>query len=303
MIRVIAMAALAMIAPMSDAAAQGREVLGNGRIVNNDLYGDASDRWQTGSVAGSHVVGYGWTGMLPDRPFDILEYRIGGQVVTPANLRTPDPTDRPYAGVWTLGAHTHFQRGMVEMAMGADLAIVGQQTGLSDLQTALHDGLGVTAASKQVTDNQVGDGFYPTLVTEAATTIPLGGQAVVRPFVEGRWGLETLARVGADVTIGGVGQGELLVRDAITGQRYRTVTQPIQGFSYVLGGDFAYVDSSELLPANKVTATDTRTRLRAGVHWQGERNTVFYGVTYLSKEFEAQPKGQVVGSVRMKLDF
>jgi hypothetical protein len=53
----------------------GRIVLGHGRLTNNDLLGDLDDRWQTGSVSSSRVVGRNWSGMLPDRPFNILEYR------------------------------------------------------------------------------------------------------------------------------------------------------------------------------------------------------------------------------------
>lgn len=282
----------------------GREVLGHGRLTNNDLLGDGKDRWQTGSVASSRVVGRGgWTGMLPDRPFDVLEYRLAVQVIAPENMRKPKANDRPWAGALTVGVHTHFARGPVELSMGADLSATGPQTGLSDFQTAVHDLMGVDPASKSVLSNQVENGFHPTVVLEAGNSVAVGGQAVLRPFAEARAGLETMVRVGADLTLGTVGQGELLVRDAVTGQRYRAVSNPLAGFSYVLGGDMAYVDSSALLPDDQVEATDMRNRLRAGVHWQGERNAAFYGVTWMSKEFEGQGSGQTVGSVRLDFKF
>lgn len=304
MLRVIAMAALAVLATVPQTFAQGREALGNGRLVNNDLYGDGSDRWQTGSVSGSHVVGYGWTGFLPDRPFDLIEYRINAQVAAPADLRKPAAGDRPFAGMLSLGAHTHFARGAMEYSAGLDLAFTGPQTGLSAFQVGLHDLMGVTAASKSVTDNQIDNGIHPTFVGEAARSFSFGNAAVVRPFVETRWGLESMIRAGADLSIGTVGQGELLVRDPVTGQRYRVVKQLAPGFSYILGGDVAWVDSSALLPADRgYQLTDTRNRLRAGMHWQGERNSAFYGVTYLSEEFKAQPEGQFVGSVRLDIKF
>lgn len=307
MFRVLTMAACAMfcLAPVfaAKAQAEGREVLGHGRLTNNDLFGDLDDRWQTGSVSTSRVVGRGWVGVLPSKPFDILEYRLAGQVMAPEDLRTPDPGDRPFAGALSLGVHTHFMRRGYEVTVGADLVATGEQTGLGALQTAIHDGLGVSPASKSVLDTQVDNGVHARLVTEAGRSFSLGGQAAVRPFAEARWGVENIARVGADLTLGSVGQGELMVRDTVTGQRYRAVANPFTGFSYVLGGDIAYVDSSEFLPSDQVELTETRSRVRAGVHWQGERNAAFYGVTWLSEEFEAQDSGQMVGSVRLDFRF
>ncbi|MFW2588413.1 lipid A-modifier LpxR family protein [Sagittula sp. SSi028] len=308
----------AMPAYQADAAAQayggvdygrrgflGREVLGHGRLTTNDLFGDGNDRWQTGSVATSRVVGRGgWTGSLPQQPFDILEYRLSAQVIAPEDIRTPDAEDRPFAGALSLGVHTHFARGPLEMSAGANLVVTGSQTGLGAFQTAVHDALGVEPASIDVLDDQIDNDVHPTLVLEAGNPMGLGGTAVLRPFAEARAGVESMVRVGADLTLGTVGQGELMVRDSVTGQRYRAVTAPLTGFSYVVGGDIAYVDSSAFLPEDDgYEVSETRNRLRAGIHWQGERNAAFYGITYLSKEFEDQDSGQTVGSVRLDFKF
>ena len=76
------------------------------------------------------------------------------------------------------------------------------------------------------------------------------------------------------------------------------------GFSYVLGGDIAHVQDSAFLPEDRgYDLTATRSRLRTGVHWQGERNAAFYGLTWMSKEFKAQDGSQVVGSVRLDFKF
>lgn len=284
---------------------EGRVVLGHGRLTTNDLIGDGNDRWQTGSVISSRVVGRGgWIGALPDRPFDILEYRLGGQVMAPDDMRNPSVGDRPWAGALSFGVHTHFMRGPVEVAMGGDLVVTGKQNGLSAFQTAVHDLIGVQPASKSVLDNQVSNGVHPTLVLEAGNTMALGSGGVLRPFAEARAGAETLVRAGADLTFGSVGQGELMVRDPVTGQRYRAVSNPLAGFSYVMGGDLSYVNDSVYLPASSgVDMKNTRSRLRAGLHWQGERNAAFYGLTWMSKEFEAQDSGQVVGSMRVDIKF
>lgn len=303
MIRLFAVALVAVFACAHSVSAEGREMLGHGRLISNDLLGDFKDRWQSGSVASSRVVGYGWNGFLPDRPFDILEYRLGGQVMTPEDFRNPDDGDRPFAGALSLGLHTHFQRGGTEFALGADLVVTGPQTGLGDLHTGLHDMLQQNPARPSVLDDQIEDGFHPTFVGETGRQFAVG-QGIIRPFSELRWGAETLARVGADLTFGPVGQGELLVRDPVTGQRYRSVYEYVPGMSYVLGGDLAWVDSSVFLPEDRgYEAEKSRARVRAGIHWQGERNATFFGVTYLSEEFKGQDEGQMVGSIRLRVKF
>jgi hypothetical protein len=305
MIRVSALAVSALLCLAAPPAfSEGRTLLGSGRLTTNDVFGDFKDAWQSGSVSSSRIYGTGWHGALPSRPFDLLEFRIGGQLITPGNIVTPLPGDRPFAGSLSLGVHTHYAQRQIEIALGADLVVTGPQTGLDDLQTAIHDGLGILPASQTVLSNQIENGVHPTLVTEAGRSFALGGQAVLRPFAEARWGVESLARVGFDLSLGGVGQGELLVRDPVSGHRYRTVTGAGTGFSYILGADVAQVDSSVYLPESRgYVLTDTRSRVRAGVHWQGKDNAVFYGLTWLSEEFEAQADSQLVGSVRLNLQF
>lgn len=304
MTRFFATLICAALSVATTAQAEGRDYLGNGRLVNNDLFGDTKDRWQTGSVAASRYFGSEWTGALPDRPFDLLEFRIGGQIVAPANLQNPAAGDRPFAGLWSFGLHTQFARGAAEYSLGGDLVIMGPQTKLDELQTGLHDALGVAPASAAVLNSQIGNNIYGTFVGEMGRNFELGEVGHVRPFTEVRYGHETMARVGFDVTFGSVGQGALLARDPVTGQRYRALSDEVPGFSYVFGGDIAYVNSSALLPEDQgFEVKKARGRARAGVHWQGENNAVFYGVTWLSEEFEGQPNGQAVGSLRLDLNF
>lgn len=302
MIRLLVMA-LAILFCTQPASAQNREAIGYGRLINNDLLGDLDDRWQSGSVASSRVYGYGWGGVLPDRPFDLLEFRLGGQIITPEDLRNPSGGDRPFAGVLTFGLHTHFEYGGNDVSVGGDLVFTGPQTRLGDLHTGIHDLLGQPPASPSVLDDQIEDGFFPTFVGEIGRPVEIG-PGTLRPFSELRWGVETMARVGVDLTLGSVGQGELLVRDPVTGQRYRAVYEAVPGFSYVMGGDLAFVENSALLPKDRgYEVEQMRARMRAGLHWQGEKSATFYGVTYLSEEFEGQPEGQFVGSIRLKLKF
>ena len=305
MFRLIAAALVASFGLSVVADAQERSRLGYGRLITNDLLGDGEDRWRTGGVQSSRVWGPTWTGVAPAGFGQLLELRLGAEILAPDDLRNLLPNDRPYAGALSVGLYTHFQRGRTEFAVGGDLVFVGPQTKLDEFQDAFHDALNVTSPSDAVRAGQIGNAINPTAVVEIGQTYDLGGRSVVRPFVEARAGNETLLRAGFDVTIGELGRGELLVRDSVTGQRYRTVQADWSGFSFVFGADVAAVSDSEFLPdGGNVVLRDTRERIRAGVMWRSEVGiTGFYGLTYLGEEFEGQNEGQVVGSVRVRVAF
>ena len=296
----IGMALLTLSGP---ALAQDRVTLGWGRIFSNDALGDGHDRWRTGSYSVSRIRGIGWSGDLPQGFGEILEFRARAETLAPGSLVNPDVGDRRYAGVLAFGLHTHFNRRGFDVALGADLAFVGPQTGLSRFQGGVHDLLGLPEAT--VYDDQLGNAVYPTLVAELGRSVGIAGTARLRPFVEAQAGIETFLRVGGDLVIGQFGQGDLMLRDGATGQRFRAIDgSPGQGVSLVLGGDVTQVFASKLLPiGDDATLSDTRTRLRAGVHWQGEKASVFYGLSYLGREFEQQPEGQVLGSLSLNMKF
>lgn len=292
-------------APVAAQPAPGRrQNLGIALVFDNDLVGDHDDRWRTGAIVGSYVRGYDWTGTAPAQLGELIEFRFLSQAIAPVDLVVPNPVDRPYAGMVSLGVHSHANRGGTELSLGADLVIVGPQTGIDSFQKSLHELFDSDPPSAAVLANQIPNTIRPTVVAEVARNYDLGGTAALRPFVEARLGDESLLRVGADLTFGAVGRGELLVRDPVTGQRYRVITQPERGFSFTLGGDIAYVADSIYLPSSRGYAlSDHRDRLRAGVHWQGRRTGVFFGMTYLGEEFAAQPEGQVVGALQVNLTF
>tara|TARA_R110002049_G_scaffold23781_3_gene84472 strand:+ start:82486 stop:83403 length:918 start_codon:yes stop_codon:yes gene_type:complete len=305
MFRLIAAALLAPLVALSPAHAGDRQRLGYGHLITNDFLGDGQDRWRSGAVSSSRIWGPTWTGTAPAGFGELVELRLGMAVLAPDNLRMPAVGDRPYAGTLSAGLHTHFSRQGYDISLGGDLVFTGPNTGLGSLQRAFHDLLDTTGPSSTMLDNQIGNGVHPTFVGEVGRSVDLGHNMRLRPFVEARAGAETLLRVGADLTIGDIGQGELLIRDITTGQRYRSIQNPdLGGFSFVLGADIAHVADSIYLPENRgFVLTDRRDRLRAGVHWQGDGASVFYGVTWLGREFEAQTEGQLVGSLRVNLRF
>lgn len=303
MIRILTVAALGLSLLSSVASAQERTRLGYGRLINNDFLADTKDRWRTGSVVSSRVWGPSWEGAAPDTFGELLEFRIKAEIIAPENLAASAAGARPYAGSLSFGLHSHFKTREAQVAVGLDMVLTGPMTQLDEFQGILHDVLGVNEASTATLANQIGNGVHPTFVMEMGRDYSLGG-ATVRPFVETRIGVETMVRVGADVTVGQVGQQELMVRDPVSGQRYRTIQHKLPGYSFVVGGDIAKVASSVYLPSNRgFTLSDSRQRLRAGLHWQGERSSTFYGVTWLGEEFVGQKEGQLVGSLRLNLDF
>jgi hypothetical protein len=292
------------VAIVGMAGAEGRSRIGYGLIFTNDLIGDGDDRWRTGSVASSRIYAPGWEGQAPARFGELLELRFNGEIIAPDDLSNPAPVDRPFAGALSLGLHTHLTSAQMEYAIGADLVVVGPQTGLDDFQDWLHDFVGGDEISGATKRGQVDDGVYPTAVLEAGRSFDLGA-ARLRPFAEARVGVETLVRAGADLSFGSLTSGELLVREPVTGQRYRAVRQDVPGAAFILGADIAWVEDSEFFPGSAtVSPEDYRARVRGGVHWEGRSGaSVFYGLTWLSEEFEEQREGQVVGSLQFRLRF
>jgi hypothetical protein len=285
------------------AVAEDRVTLGWGRMFTNDALGDGKDRWQTGSYQVSRIRGYTWAGMLPKALGDIWEFRASSQIAAPADLVSPDAGDRRYAAQLALGLHTQFDWKGNEVGLGAGFAFVGPQNGISNFQEWIHRMLGLP--QPLVVDQQIGNSIFPTFEAEFGRRIEVNSSAMLRPFVQAQLGPESLIRVGGDLSIGAFGRDDLMVRDGVTGQRYRVVEGTRdQGVSLVIGGDYARVFDSQILPSNAAaTAMDNRSRLRAGLQWQGEKAAAFYGLTYLSEEFEQQTEGQLLGSLSVNLKF
>lgn len=295
------------------AAGQGADTsprwarVGYGRLIVNDLIGDRKDRWRTGSVASSRIYMQGgaaaWEGHAPAQFGELWELRFLGQVISPESLRRPAADDRRQAGALSLGLHSHVAREEWDISLGGDLVVIGPQTGLDGLQDQLHGIFGAARLSDDLRDGQIGNKIRITAVGELGRNIDVSANTRLRPFVEARIGDETLLRAGVDVMIGQTGTAELWLRDPVTGHRYRSMYVN-KGFGVVLGGDIAYVDQSVYLPdGGGAVLKNTRTRLRAGIHWQGESDAAFFGLTYLGEEFESQDEGQLVGAIRWKWAF
>ncbi|NOX74198.1 MAG: lipid A deacylase LpxR family protein [Alphaproteobacteria bacterium] len=285
-----------------------RQWLGKARLWSNDEIGDRRDRWRTGSYSLSYIRGTGWNGRLPGSFGDLVEYRIRGEVIAPASLYAAlDPADRRLVGVLQVGAFTHMRVNQTDVSLGLDLVFTGPQSRMAEFQSAIHQSLGFIATP--ILGSQLGNAVYPTLNAEASRQYRLstdGARRVVfRPFLEGQLGVETYIRAGGDFTFGNLGEGDFQVRDVTTGQRNVALKgNRTRGVSFILGGDVAYVQSSQYLPAALGPAAQKlRYRLRTGIYAEDERKSLFYGVTWLGREFQGQSSGQILGSVTLRLKF
>lgn len=289
-------------APVLAQDVDGRQSLGMARVFTNDTIADRKDRWRSGGYGISAFRGPEWSGTLPSQPFSVMEYRLRGEVMAPDNLTRPAAGDRLYAGSLWLGAHTHLAWQGLDVTAGADVVVTGEQSGVRQLQSQIHDWFSMPRMD--VENFQVANGVYLHGTVEMAKAVTLSW-GELRPFAELQAGVENMARAGVDLTIGSLGQAGLRARDPITGQRIAGIVETgASGWSFLLGGDVAHVDSSIFLPESRgYTVEQTRQRMRLGANYAVGTSNFFYGVTYMSEEFVGQSEGQLVGSLSLNLRF
>ncbi|MAM62633.1 lipid A-modifier LpxR family protein [Maritimibacter sp. UBA3975] len=303
-LRLCAALCLALAAVPAQAQVGGWSYLGWANVTTNDSTGDGQDRWQSFSTTTSFLFGPEGTTDLPTGFGTLLEARIGTQIVTPANTRTPAPGDRPAAGAIRAGLFTHFARGGWDLSLGAGVEAVGPATRILAIQDRFHRTLGFDRLAPGVIAGQVGNRLRPMGHAEAAYNIVIDEAVTFRPFASAHVGLESYARVGFDLLVGPGFRNGVIARDYVSGQPYQVlkrVNEP--GISVLFGADVARVFSSSFLPSPGYTLTPVRARLRGGVLLEERNFSLFYGATYLTPEFTAQPGGQLVGTMQFRISF
>ncbi|MFT6424173.1 MAG: hypothetical protein ACJAX9_000521 [Celeribacter sp.] len=283
------------------AVSQERQNAGVGRLFSNDFFGDGQDRWHTMSYALSVMRGPDASGVAPEAFGRLVEHRLRSEVIAPENL-TAAVADRPYAGVLSYGLHSHSRVGAVQSRVGLDVVALGPQTGIGRLHSWVHDGLN---SPRPDLTTQLPNAVYPTLSGEMAQTVHIG-DFEVRPFAEAQYGVETFTRLGADIFFGTRSLDVVRLRDVTTGQLYDPVIKGRNepSVEFRLGADVAHVWSSKYLTgAGDQSLEPVRFRGRAGVQLSAPQADLFYGVSWLSPEFEGQTEGQLVGSLNVNLRF
>ncbi len=268
--------------------------------ISNDSIGDWHDRWRSSSVEVGILVGANGTDTLPTRLGQLREYRFRSDVLMPADITTPNPRDRRHAGVLAFGLHSYAGLGEVDLRIGGDLVMIGEQTGLYDVQTRLHRILGFDRPN--LPDFQIENTVRLDISSEAGIRMGFSN-GTIRPFMEIRIGTEDLFRTGVDLALG-TKMDNLMMRVDSTGHRvpYGIIRKP--GFAFVAGVDVAWVDDSLYLPETfGYSLTQPRIRIRGGTHYIGNHFDAFYGLAWLGKEFQKQPEGQFVGTLQVRFDF
>lgn len=302
--RLMAFVALCCAAFASPLAAQERGLLDYTTFATNDLYGDGQDRWQSASNTISFLYGPKDRYDPPAQFGRLWELRGGLQIITPENTRAPAAGDRRVAGILRAGLWTHAARGGWDVALGGGVEAVGPATRLISLQDRFHQRFGFDRISAGAQASQIGNRVRPMASATASYDVSLGDAVTLRPFVEGRYGLESFARAGFDLTLGPGFDHGVFGRDYVTGHKYQVLegaTEP--GVTAVFGADVARVFSSAYLPAPTYGPTALRSRVRAGMMVEDKLFSLFYGATYLGPEFVGQGSGQVVGSWQLQLKF
>jgi len=295
----LAVAISAAVTVATPAGASERGILGWSHVIVNDSIGEFRDRWQSSYVHGSVFLGPQRGDLGEIQLGEILEVRLSSQIATPENLTFPRPDDRPFAGALGVELLTHGSFGAVEASLGAGLVAVGPQTATFRVQRRLHEILGFPLPRPE--GREIGDAVYPVISAEIGRSF--GSGTTVRPFAEARAGIEDLLRVGIDISWGAGGE-TLYVRDPVTGHRAPGLwLDAPPGWRVFAGADAAWVGGSRLLPAAFGPAPVSRARLRAGAEWRAEEWAVFYGLTYLTPEFEGQREGQFLGAFQLRLNF
>ncbi len=267
------------------------EVIGTSLAVSNDSQG-YYDRWQSNSVQAGVFTRQGGG--------PILEYRFRSDILSP-ELKTPvDPDDRRHAGVLSFGLHAYRDLGSADLRFGGDIVAVGPDTGILELQKKIHEIFGYPIPDYD--GFEIEDALRPQLSAEVGRSFAWR-QISARPFAEAILGPEDMLRAGIDLIWAPSPGAGPMARMGSTGHRLPTVDGG-RGISLHLGADVAKVADSLYLPENlSYQLTPLRRRVRAGLGWQGERLSVFGGVAWLDREFEAQPEGQAVGMLHLGLTF
>jgi len=295
--RLASLALLTILATPAVAAAEATK----SHFLTNDALGDGEDRWRSAGFA--YYLGYEGerTNGIPHH------FRINTQIISPQAPTGSSGPDRPYVGMFGVGAFLNHRIGLTDVTAGGEVAMIGEQTGISELQNTFHDVFGTDGYMPNEDEglNQVPDAITGMASTEVAMNYYVGQKGLVRPFGGAQYGYETFLRAGVDLMWGEYSYAERFVRDPISGfiqpaSEYRKTA--LEGFSILAGVDYTAVTESDFFPESSgVVMEPGRLRARLGFQAGFKDVSIFYGLTHLTKEFEGQDEGQTVGTISFQM--
>lgn len=289
---------LLILAGQATAADKQRLLKGNrlafSRLLTNDYIGDRKDRWRT--------FAYAISVLKPLKNGGISEVRFRAEIIAGSRLKLApgQDQDRRMAGIFGFGAYHSNRIGDGDYRIGVELTTVGPQTGLVKLQEHVHEFIGQDGPSAHSQELQISDKTFLSLSGEIGRSFTTG-RAEIRPWVGAEGGPEALTRVGIDL-IWGHAAGNFGIRDELTGWRIPVIQSPnVLGKSFITGFDIAYIENSSYIKKDDLMQNRFRFRTGGLLDFYGGR--IFYGATYLSKEFKDQPDAQVIGSISFGMHF
>lgn len=272
-------------------------------FFTNDFFGDGRDRWRSAS----YTVFLGFEG---EKTGGIAhDFRFRAEIISPwGSKKQPTNDDRPYVGMLGFGLFVNENFGKIQYNAGAEILLTGDQTKIADFQQGFHDLTGIAGyLPKDMPHNHVGDSVTGMVSAEVARGFSLIEGFYVRPFVGAQVGYETFGRIGLDILVDGYADAQRYVRDPVSG--FLQPSSPeraskMNDMSFLIGADYTYVTHSDFFPNwSDVEMTNSRLRVRAGVQVRIRKASTFFGITYLSKEFESQVESQTIGVLSLEFPF
>lgn len=263
----------------------------------HDVGGSGEDQSSRAAMALWLSRGVGGLGRSSLHTGDIVAYRFRRAGAAQSALTRLGSSNPRHSGPLNFGAHTQLSWHGTDVSLAAnDLA--KPEEAPSDLR--LPFGLGEVGAAGFEIDHSVQVGA----TLEFARRYRVN-HTELRPFVGIVAGQSMRTRVGADLSLYGLGTEVLGPRDPLSGRRYRNPPgQGPAGLSVRFGIDAAYLADTQ--DASRFTAPDTedpRYRVRAGLRNQERRGSVLYGATYLWEAHTGHPESEVIGGITARLNF
>ncbi|WP_170565441.1 lipid A-modifier LpxR family protein [Ruegeria atlantica] len=272
-------------------------------FFTNDFFGDGRDRWRSASY--TLFLGFGGektAGISHD-------FRARAEIISPWGSKAQlNNDDRPYVGMLGFGVFANDRYQTLEYNIGAEVLFVGDQTYIADFQQSFHEVTGIAGyLPRDMPHKHVGNKVTGMASAEFARSLNLSDSVDFRPFLGLQAGYETFGRMGFDLIVGGYSGSERYVRDPVSG--FLQPSSPnrsirMEDLSFLIGADYTYITRSEFFPTwSDVEMTSGRARVRVGLQSQVSVASVFFGLTYFTKEFETQYEDQTIGVLSFEFPF